>query len=36
LANLVQMALAALDELVGVVDPDEILGRIFSRFCVGK
>jgi tRNA modification GTPase len=32
----VQMALAALDELVGVVDPDEILGRIFSRFCVGK
>lgn len=35
-AHQVQGALAALDELVGVVDPDEVLGRIFSRFCVGK
>ncbi|MDZ4673178.1 MAG: tRNA uridine-5-carboxymethylaminomethyl(34) synthesis GTPase MnmE [Gemmatimonadota bacterium] len=35
-AHQVQGALAALDELVGVMDPDEVLGRIFSRFCVGK
>lgn len=35
-AHQVQGALAALDELVGVIDPDEVLGRVFSRFCVGK
>jgi tRNA modification GTPase len=30
---------AALDELgsiTGVVSPDDILGRIFSTFCIGK
>ena len=32
----VRIGVAALDELVGVVDPDEVLGRIFSQFCVGK
>jgi len=35
-AHEVQGALAALDALVGAIDPDEVLGRIFSRFCVGK
>ncbi len=35
-AHQVQGALAALDALIGVMDPDEVLGRIFSRFCVGK
>lgn len=35
-AHELQRALVALDALVGVVDPDEVLGRIFSRFCVGK
>lgn len=35
-AHHVRGALAALDELVGVMDAEEVLGRIFSRFCVGK
>lgn len=35
-AHQLRRALAALDELIGVVDADEVLGRIFSRFCVGK
>jgi tRNA U34 5-carboxymethylaminomethyl modifying GTPase MnmE/TrmE len=30
------MATLALDELVGVVDVEEVLGRIFASFCVGK
>jgi len=29
-------ALSALDELTGEVVTDDILGRIFSTFCVGK
>jgi tRNA modification GTPase len=29
-------ALAALDEITGPAAPDEVLGSIFSRFCVGK
>ncbi|MEO8450435.1 MAG: tRNA uridine-5-carboxymethylaminomethyl(34) synthesis GTPase MnmE [Gemmatimonadota bacterium] len=29
-------AVAALDELIGVVDVEEVLGRVFERFCVGK
>lgn len=35
-AHQVRRALAAVDELIGVVDTDEVLGRIFSRFCVGS
>ncbi len=35
-AHQVRAGVAALDELVGMVDPDEVLGRIFSQFCVGK
>lgn len=29
-------AVLALDELVGGIDADEVLGRVFSTFCVGK
>ena len=29
-------AIAALEELVGAVDVEDILGRVFSSFCVGK
>lgn len=29
-------ALDAFDDLTGRVDPDEVLGRIFAAFCVGK
>jgi tRNA modification GTPase len=35
-AHQVRGAVAALDELIGLVHPEEILGRVFSRFCVGK
>jgi tRNA modification GTPase len=35
-AHEVQRAGEALGELLGPVNPDDILGRIFSRFCVGK
>jgi tRNA modification GTPase len=29
-------ALQALDSLTGITTPDDILGRIFSTFCIGK
>jgi tRNA modification GTPase len=29
-------ALAALEDLVGAVDVEQILDEVFSRFCVGK
>jgi len=29
-------ALDALGEILGLVAPDDVLGRIFSRFCIGK
>jgi tRNA modification GTPase len=29
-------AVTALDELIGVIDVDDVLGKIFSTFCVGK
>jgi tRNA modification GTPase len=32
----VREAVRALDELIGVVDVEEVLGRIFAGFCVGK
>ncbi len=35
-AHHVRRAVAALDELIGVVDIEEVLGAIFERFCVGK
>ena len=35
-AHHVRRAMASLDELIGVVDVEEVLGAIFERFCVGK
>jgi tRNA modification GTPase len=35
-AHHVREATAALDELVGVVDVEEVLDRVFESFCVGK
>lgn len=32
----IRLALNALEELVGKTVPEDILGRIFSRFCIGK
>ncbi len=29
-------ATQALDELIGTVTPDDVLGAVFSRFCIGK
>jgi tRNA modification GTPase len=29
-------AVTALEEIIGVVAPDDVLGRIFATFCVGK
>jgi tRNA modification GTPase len=29
-------ALDALGELVGEVSPDDVIGRVFATFCVGK
>lgn len=35
-AHHVRLAVNALDELVGVIDSEDVLERIFGRFCVGK
>lgn len=35
-AHEVQRAVAGLEEVLGVVDLDEVLGKLFQRFCVGK
>lgn len=35
-AHHLREAVSALDELIGAVDVEEVLGRVFSRFCVGK
>lgn len=35
-AHQVREATAALDELVGAVDVEEVLDRVFASFCVGK
>jgi tRNA modification GTPase len=29
-------ALAAVGDVVGVVDTEDVLGKIFSTFCIGK
>jgi tRNA modification GTPase len=36
LASDIKEALAALDEIVGKTYTEDILGRIFSKFCIGK
>ena len=35
-ASLLRASLDALGEIAGPVHPDEVLGLVFSRFCVGK
>ena len=32
----IRAAVYALDELIGAVDVDDVLGRLFSTFCIGK
>jgi tRNA modification GTPase len=32
----IRSAVDALDELIGAVDVDDVLGRLFSTFCIGK
>ncbi|CAN7476433.1 tRNA uridine-5-carboxymethylaminomethyl(34) synthesis GTPase MnmE [Phenylobacterium sp. LjRoot225] len=32
----VRLACRALDRITGRIDPEEVLGRIFSTFCIGK
>jgi tRNA modification GTPase len=36
LAVEIRSALDSLGQILGVVTPDDILGRIFSKFCIGK
>jgi tRNA modification GTPase len=36
LAEELRLAQRALGEITGVVTPDDLLGRIFSEFCIGK
>jgi tRNA modification GTPase len=35
-ATHLRAAVAALDDLIGVVTPDDVLDRVFSTFCIGK
>ena len=35
-AHHLREAARALEELIGVVDVEEVLGRVFENFCVGK
>ncbi|MEY5060864.1 MAG: hypothetical protein RIS45_785, partial [Planctomycetota bacterium] len=36
LASSLRVALDALGEVAGPVHPDDVLGLVFSRFCIGK
>jgi tRNA modification GTPase len=35
-ATHLRAAVTALDDLIGVVTPDDVLDRVFATFCVGK
>jgi tRNA modification GTPase len=35
-ATHLRTAVMALEELIGVVDVEDVLDRVFSSFCVGK
>jgi tRNA modification GTPase len=35
-ATHLRAAVAGLDDLIGVVTPDDVLDRVFATFCVGK
>jgi tRNA modification GTPase len=32
----VRLAARALEKITGRVDPEDVLGRVFSTFCIGK
>jgi tRNA modification GTPase len=32
----VRLAARALDRITGRIDPEQVLGRIFATFCIGK
>ncbi|MCB0360904.1 MAG: hypothetical protein KDD44_14750, partial [Bdellovibrionales bacterium] len=32
----IRAALHAIEDIVGVTESEDILGRIFSKFCIGK
>jgi tRNA modification GTPase len=32
----IRSAVDALDELIGAVDTEDVLGRVFATFCIGK
>jgi tRNA modification GTPase len=32
----IRAAIGALDELIGAVDAEDVLGRVFATFCIGK
>lgn len=36
LAEHLRASLAAIGELVGTISPDDVIGRVFATFCVGK
>lgn len=36
IAQSLRLALDAIGEIAGRITPDDVLGRVFSRFCVGK
>ena len=36
IASDLRTALSSLDEMIGKTHPEDILGRIFSKFCIGK
>jgi tRNA modification GTPase len=35
-ATHLRSAAEALEELIGAVTPDDVLGRVFGEFCIGK
>lgn len=36
IANELRQALDALGEIIGTISPDDVLGRVFAGFCIGK
>ena len=35
-AEEINIAIRAMDSLVGLIDVEEVLGEIYSKFCIGK
>ena len=32
----IRAAVGALDEIIGAIDAEDVLGRVFATFCIGK